>query len=234
MGQTADYNLTRAYLTDNQAILRAGLALCGLPCLIMFVFQKRYFLLLSGFTVFAGIYASSFFLEPSLIERYVFFIIFTMHMAFSRICCEWFSSAKSSIKKKVSWILMLLIFCGVTFQAYVIVDEYLRPSFIMKSGSIIPRYKNPNSFYLELRKHLKNDAVVLSDIYTSWGIPVFTGAKIVSLFHTPSHVKDNIERINDVDTFYDIATPENMRRQILQKYSVTHVLLNLPLRGKEI
>jgi hypothetical protein len=201
---------------------------------MMFIFQKRYFLLLGNFTVFAGIYIGSFFLEPSLIERSIFFIIFSMHMAFSRICREWFSHAKSAITKKASRFLMFLLLCGVTLQAYVIVDEYLRPSFMMKPGSVLPRYKNPNSFYLELRKYLNKDAVVLSDLYTSWGIPVFTGAKIVALFHTPAHVKDNIERIKDLDTFYDITTPKSLRHHILKKYSVTHILLNTALKGPEL
>jgi hypothetical protein len=235
MGQATDYHLTRTYLTSYQSFfLRSGPALIGIPCLMMFIFQKRYFLLLGNFTVFAGIYIGSFFLEPSLIERSIFFIIFSMHMAFSKICREWFSHAKSSITKKASRILLLLLLFGVICQSYVITDEYLRPSFIMKSGSILPSYKNPNSLYLELGKYLKKDAVVLSDLYTSWGIPVFTGAKIVALFHTPAHVKDNIERINDLDTFYDITTPKSLRHHILKKYSVTHILLNTYQKGQEL
>jgi hypothetical protein len=103
MAQAADYHLARSYLTNYQPLLRAGLALCGIPCLLIFIFQKRYFLLLSSFAIFASIYISSFFLEPSLIERFVFFAIFTLHMAFSRICREWFSYVRSSINKKASW-----------------------------------------------------------------------------------------------------------------------------------
>ncbi len=75
--------------------------------------------------------------------------------------------------------------------------------------------------------------MVLSDIYSSWAVPVYTGAKIVALFHTAPHVKDNIQRIADVEAFYDVTTPNSVRNEILKKHSVTHVFFNFKINGKK-
>jgi uncharacterized membrane protein len=87
---------------------------------------------------------------------------------------------------------------------------------------------------MELRKYLGDGDVVLSDIYSSWSIPVYTGAKVIALFHTPPHVDDNLERINSVETFYDGDTSSEERMKILKKYEVTHIFLNFKIIGKDI
>jgi hypothetical protein len=85
---------------------------------------------------------------------------------------------------------------------------------------------------LELKKYLREGDVVLSDIYSSWSIPVYTGARIIALFHTPPHVNDNLERVKAVETFYDGSTTSEERNKIVKKYGVTHILLNFYIAGK--
>jgi hypothetical protein len=87
---------------------------------------------------------------------------------------------------------------------------------------------------LELKNYLSERDVVLSDIYSSWSIPVYTGAKIIALFHTPPHVNDNLDRIKAVETFYDAETSNKSRKAILNKYNITHVLLNFQTTGKDV
>ena len=87
---------------------------------------------------------------------------------------------------------------------------------------------------MELRKHLREGDVVLSDIYTSWSIPVYTGAKVIVLFHTSPHVGDNAERIHDIETFYDGETSRDARMKILKKYGITHIFLNFKIIGKDL
>ena len=87
---------------------------------------------------------------------------------------------------------------------------------------------------MELRKHLGEGDVVLSDIYSSWSIPVYTGAKVIALFHTPPNVDDNSERIKAVETVYDGDTSSEERMKILKKYGITHIFLNYQITGKDI
>jgi len=119
-------------------------------------------------------------------------------------------------------------------QIVFLYTKFIAPAFSFKPGLYLPHYVSPNTMQLELRKHLSEDDVVLSDIYSSWSIPVYTGAKIIALFHTPPQVNDNLERIEDVETFYESSTTHEVRENILKKYGVTHVLLNFQTAGKNI
>ena len=112
--------------------------------------------------------------------------------------------------------------------------KFILPSFEFKPGSHFPRYVNPNQMHLDLRNYLGENDVVLSDIYSSLAIPVYTGAKIIALWHTPPQVNDNFERIQAVETFFDPATSYEERRKIIQYYGVTHVFLNYYLSGKDL
>jgi hypothetical protein len=108
------------------------------------------------------------------------------------------------------------------------------PSFSFAAGSPVPRYINPNAMQHELKKHLHDGDVVLSDIYSSWSVPVYTGAKIVTLYHTAPHVTDNIQRIADVEAFYNVATTNSVRNEIVKKYGVTHIFLHFRIDGRQI
>ena len=76
--------------------------------------------------------------------------------------------------------------------------------------------------------------IVFSDVYTSWGIPLYTGAKIVSLFHTPPHVPDNAARKAEVNRFYDPSLNNLQRLQILRHFNATKLILFFPTAGLQI
>jgi hypothetical protein len=82
-----------------------------------------------------------------------------------------------------------------------------------------------------LRIYFNEDDIVLSDIYSSWSLPVYTGARIIALWHTPPHVKDNFFRIEDITRFFNPEVDKAERKHILDKYSVTHILLNHYVNG---
>jgi hypothetical protein len=83
-----------------------------------------------------------------------------------------------------------------------------------------------------LRNYLGEGDVVMSDIYSSWSVPVYTGARIIALWHTTPQVPDNFERIKAVEIFYDISTTYEERTKIARRYGVTHILLNFYIAGK--
>jgi hypothetical protein len=159
-------------------------------------------------------------------------------MSVSRILREWFhlsSQAPDQNSKKITaWFLGTLLIIGIGVQLVSTYTKFISPAFERKAGSILPRYVNPNPVQLTLRKYLSEGDVVLSDRYTSWAIPLYTGAKVIALFHTPPHVTDNRERVKAVETFYDTATTPEERRKILTRYGVTHILLNFKTAGTEL
>jgi hypothetical protein len=237
MAQTADYQSTRHYLYS-MPLLRLGSALAGIPFLIFFLVRKRHLLLAGGFIICSLIYLIGYVYRISLTERFVFFIAFFLQMAVSRILREGFYfplfSSKIDIKRVTSWGLLFLLTLGTVIQLVFLYTQFISPAFERKANSILPAYVSPNTMQLGLKKYLGDGDVVLSDIYSSWSIPVYTGAKIIALFHTPPNVIDNTERIKAVATFYDCLTTKERRKEILKKYKATHIYLNFLTAGEDL
>ncbi len=237
MAQTADYQSTHQYLYS-KFFIRSGPALLGIPFVILFLWQKRYLLLVGGFAFFSLFYLAGYLFKISLAERFVFFIMFTLQMSFSRICREWFlqsaSTLDQNVKRIIAWFFPLFLIIGIGIQLVLVYTKFITPSFEHTAGFTFPKYVSPNTMQMELRKHLCEGDVVLSDIYSSWSIPVYTGAKVIALFHTPPNVDDNSERIKAVETFYDGDTSSEERMKILKEYGVTHIFLNYKITGEDI
>jgi hypothetical protein len=237
MAKTADYQATRHYLYS-YFFIRSGPALAGIPFVMLFFRQRRYPFLTGSFAVFTLCYLVGYFFKISLAERFIFFIIFTLQLAVSRTLREWFrlsSQAPYRNSKKIAACLLGALFiAGAGIQLAFTYTKFISPAFERTAGSILPRYVNPNALQLTLRDYLTEGDVVLSDRYTSWSIPLYTGAKVIALFHTSPHVVDNPERIKAVQTFYNTATTPEERRKILANYGATHILLNFKTAGAEL
>jgi hypothetical protein len=235
MAETSDYQSTQHYLYA-KFLVRSGPALLGIPCILLFIKQKRFLMLVGGFVIFTLIYLIGYPFRISLTERFVFFIMFSLQLSASRLCREWFSSLplQKDPKKIVASFLVCLILLGMIIQTVFVGTKFITPTFAFKPGSALPTYVTPNAMQLGLKNYLSDRDVVLSDIYSSWSLPVYTGAKIIALFHTSPHVNDNLERIEDVETFYDTETTSESRREILKRYNVTHVLLNFQVTGNDV
>ncbi len=236
MADTADYRLTRHYLYA-KPLLRSGPALAGIP-LLLFALPRRYLLLTGGFILFSAAYGLGYFFEISLAERFIFFIVCLLQLAFSRSCREWFSGGYSrgahGLKTTAARFLVLLLIAGALIQGRLVYREFLLPAFADSPDHRTFGYLSPNRLQRELGRHLKAGDVVLSDLYTSWSIPVYTGAKIIALYHTAPHVRDNRERVKALETFFNPATSTEERLAILKRYGVTHIVLNYQIAGIKI
>jgi len=227
MAQTDDYQMTWQYLHSNR-LLRIGPALAAVPLILILMFKHKNLMVTGSFVVFTFIYVFGYFTKTSLSERFIFFIVFTLQLAFSLF---WTSCWRenSRIKKVFYSATVCLAAC---FQFYFVFGEFIAPAFtIRKENSFISGYSSPNKVFKDLRKYLNEGDVVLSDIYSSWSLPVYTGAKIIALWHTPPHIKDNFDRTEDINRFFNPATNNTERKHILDKYSVTHILLNNYVNG---
>ncbi len=222
MSQTDDYQMTWQYLHSNR-LLRMGPALIALPLIAILMFKHKNLMVTGSFIVFVLVYIIGFFTKTSLSERFIFFIIFMLQLTFSLF---WFSYLDKNVRlKKVFFIVTICLAAG--FQADLTFNEFIKPAFSFKTrSSFLPGYSSPNKIFKDLKKHLNDDDVVLSDLYSSWSLPVYTGAKIVALWHTPPHVKDNADRIKELNAFLNPLTSNIKRKDVLNKYAVTHILLN--------
>ncbi len=237
MHKTMDYGLTRQYLYS-QPILRSGFALVGIPLALYYCIQRRYLLLWAGSLVFGFLYGYGYYAAVSLAERCVFFMLCLLQIT----TAKWFRELsltkrwtdKSRINKIMYYVFILFLVGGISIQAVLTVKEFVSPAFAFNAGSLLPRYVNPNSLQQELKNYLKEGDVVLSDIYSSWAVPVYTGAKIVALYHSAPHIRDNMQRIADVEAFYNVSTLHSARTNIIKKYGVTHIYLHYIINGRQL
>lgn len=237
MAGAADYQLTHRYLYSG-VLLRCGPALVGIPCIALFLYKDRNLTLTGGFILFMLVYGLGYLFTINLAERFIFYVIFTLQMAFASTLAHWplnsLVTAPFAKRKLTGQMLLALLSIGAAVQMVFVYRNFISPAFASSPGSAIPRYTNPNALQLELRNYFGTGDVVLSDIYSSWSIPVYTGAKIIALFHSSPHVDDNRQRIKDIEIFYSRETANEAREEIIRRYGVTHILLNFITAGREI
>jgi len=229
-----DYKFTWNYLYSEQ-LSRSGPALLGIPVLIYYLKKRQHLFLVYGFLACAVIYGSSYLLTQHLGERYIFFMVFFLQIAFSRYLKEKdilsyksFKTLSSPFIRKgfTTMVVILGILCGVMGQAYLVSTQYLPHFTSPKARLHLPGYVNPLSQYKFLKRYLRKGDVVFSDIATSWVIPFITEAKVVSLFHNNPLIPDSYQRIKDTEVFFEPKTSTHLRQALLKKYNSSHLLIN--------
>lgn len=237
MAVNTDYQTTHHYLYS-RLLLRCGPALAGIPCLAFVLPTGRHLMLKRGFLLFALVYGLGYLFTINLAERFIFYIVFTLQMACAPVLAAYPpgspAAASCTKKNRARQVLIPLLALGMAVQMVSVFNNFISPAFVSQTGSLLPRYVNPNALQMELRNYCGRGDVVLSDIYSSWSIPVYTGAKIIALFHSSPHVDDNRERVKDIETFYSRETTNETRLEIIERYGVTHILLNVVTAGRDI
>lgn len=225
----------RMYLYSPVIIYKMGPALLGLPIVMFLLINKKYYFISGGFVLCSFIYVLSYFLNIRLGERYVFFVMVFLHLAlawyFSRLELLSFRKMRDilmhlnerNVYLLFFWIILAL---SVSYQIVTLGFEQAGYTIRFEPRPVVQKYKNPLDNYKRLHGKIKAGDIVLSDTLTSWPIPAFTGAKIISLYHDNPMVPDNNKRLENAVKFYDSRTALAERRKIAQRYSVTHVLLN--------
>ena len=174
---TLAHSLSWQYL-HSSPVLRIGPALAGMLFLAFLIYKKRYVYLTFGFIVFLFLYSAGYYFHWTLSERFIFFVVLMMQLSFSRYLRLWIGLAGW---RKATARLMVFIFCiGIFWQMYMTWTAFLVPSFVVDLRKMQISYQNPNAFHYSLEPFLGRGDVVLSDIYSSWSIPSYTGAKIVA------------------------------------------------------
>jgi hypothetical protein len=237
MADSWDYSLTRSYLYSDIA-LRTGPALAVIPILFFYILKKKYGMLTKLWLASLCIYAAGYYLHISLAERFIFAIIFSSQILVSRYACTLWQDLRQHTARATQTacaaLLAVLLASGFIGQLYLTMQEYIFPNFTLYSNTPYIRYEDPTALHKQFALYIQPDDIVFSDLYTSWGIPLYTGAKIVSLFHTPPHVKDNDARKTEVNRFYDPSLSNLQRLQILKNFNATKLVIHFPVAGQDI
>jgi hypothetical protein len=224
-----DYRRTRTYLYSDIAI-RTGPALLAIPLLFFYTLKKKYVAITMLCLVSLCIYVAGYFLHINLAERFIFVIVFSAQILVSRcICMLWQAihrDTASAAQTGCTTLIAALLASGVIIQTGITFREYIRPNLITSSSPPYIRYRDPTALYKNFARYIHPHDIVFTDIGTAWGIPLYTGAKILSLFHTPPHVHDNDIRIQTIDRFFDPATDNLTRQRILKDFKATKLILN--------
>jgi hypothetical protein len=237
MATASDFLLTRNYLYSDIA-LRAGPALAIIPILFFYLLKKKYSMLTNLLLCALCIYTAGYFLRISLAERFIFAIIFSSQILVSRYACTLWQDLRqhtaAATQTACAALLAVLLASGCIGQLYITMQEYIFPNFTLYSNAPYIRYEDPTALHKQFALYMQPDDIVFSDLYTSWGIPLYTGAKIVSLFHTPPHVQDNDARKAEVNRFYDPSLSNLQRLQILKNFNATKLVIHFPVAGQDI
>jgi len=237
MGGTPDYLMTRHYLYSDIA-LRTGPALAATPIFFYFIKTKKHIMLTMLCFISLCIYVTGYFLHISLAERFIFAIVFSSQILISRYACTLWrpvhQRTASALQNIYAGALTILIASGLIGQLYISMQEYIFPNFNLQPKAPFIRYHAPTIMHKQLAHYVRPHDIVFSDTATSWGIPLYTGAKIVSLFHTPPHVTDNDVRIKEVRRFYDPSLSNQQRLLILRQFNATKLIIYFHTAGKSI
>jgi hypothetical protein len=224
-----DYGSTHAYLYSN-LLKRVGPAFLGVIPLLYFGLKRQYPFIVYGFLSCLLFYALGYFLDISLGERFVFFCLFFSQLAFSRllkILIEERTIFKNALVVNLAATLFLCTLGAGTVNQLVMMGKVYLPQLAGLNGGVyLKKYRNPMEKYIVLQNYLHRGDTVLADVFTSWPRPCITGVKVVSLYHNSPLIPENAERLSDTVTFF--RSP-NERTRIVEKYHVSHVLLNKKL-----
>lgn len=229
------YSSFRMYLYEARNIYKIGPALLGLPLIFLFLMKKKYPFISLGFLSCCFIYVLSYGSNIRLGERYIFFVIFFLHLALAWYCSTLEILSYYRIKKVLANLseknIHILFFACILVLSmlYHLTKFGFEQAGYLISFNPMPRvttYKNPLDNYSLLQGKIQEGDIVMTDPLTGWLLPALTGAKITALYHNNPLVPDNDQRVNDSISFYNPVTPLQIRAMILDRYNVTHVLLN--------
>ena len=231
---TAWYD-SKGYLYDTANVYKIGPALLGLPVMVYLLAKRKHMFIVLGFIFCAASYVFGKVMNVFLFERYIFFMVFFLHLALAWYLrtLRVFSFVKEiqslnvlTARSGIVVCLSAILFASIFYQSSKLGFEQAGFEINFKPLPVIAQYKNPLENYIQIRSVLKKGDIVLSDPLTSWLIPAFTGAKIIVLYHNCPMVHDNNERRINVKKFYASNATASERKRIIGNYSVTHVLLN--------
>jgi len=208
-----------------------GSAIIGFPLVLSYAVKKIYVFVVYGVLFCSGIYTLSAFTGIEIGERFIFFSTFFLHLAIALYLIDHqiFSIQKVRESLRTDVLVVILVMMLVVPSGACRIQEIMRHVHrIVDKPFRIHRYDSPVKPYLFLSDYLTDSDVVLATPLDGWVIPALSGARIVApLKLNPLIIAEGTQRQKEVSVFFTTPCSLSERREMIAKYHVTHMLVNL-------
>lgn len=205
--------------------LALGPALLGLPCLIYLALRRRHAFILLGFGAMMVPYLAFLLVPVPLAFRFLLYGVFFLHVALVAALLEDLprligigGSERPAVRTRLlGWAIALAV-PGLFLGHAALAAGFFAYNHVTKEPV--------TAVMARITPHIQADSVVLASTRLSWPLPAFKG-KVVGLLHGNPMVPDQHARFQAVNRFFEEPMPFAERRDILDRYGVTHVLVEL-------
>lgn len=207
-----------------------GPALAGIPIIFYYALKRQYLFLALGFVFCAIIYGICKAIDIHIGSRFILYGAIFLHLAIARYIQEqklirW-SGLRASIENHgLAFVLIVLLLLPALWYRAREMKWTMEGTF--GSLSQFHAYQSPVQRFFFLSNYLDTSDVVLAEDTTGWVIPAITGAKLVAQLKGNPLINEDVKRRRDeANGFFENAMSLEGRREILQKYHVTQILLD--------
>jgi len=228
------------FYDPRQVLVSLGPALLGIPVCGWLLVKRQHRFIVAGLVIMLLPMALNVFFQVALAHRFLLYAVFFMHLALTWLVLEAFSNwsagrreRRVTIKQRISVfiascaLLSLAVFHSGLLMADhegLHLDHRLQ---LVNKRRVLPDTMSVPELYSALTDPIPENAVVIGDGRLTWPLPTFRG-KAVSLpaNHENSLLLDQFDRVAAEKTFLAASTQAAKRRAIVDRYGVTHVLIN--------
>jgi hypothetical protein len=211
-----------------------GPALLGVPIILWLLFRREQLFIVLGAFAMAVPYVLNLFVEVSLANRFLLFLITYFHFAIIwgilRVIDMWSLSPRPP--RAGIWLTGVLVGMAalMAFNVQLLSMEYqgrtLKPELleVTNKARLIPDGFNVLHVYTQLTDPLPEEAIVLTMPDTGWPIPTIKG-KLISLYYENPLLLDQTERHSDAVGFFEAPLSEGERAEFIHQYKPGYLLL---------
>jgi len=218
---------THPFYNPKQFFVAIGPGLFGIPALIYLAYKREHLFIVAGFIIMSLPFVTNLFFPIPLGHRFVFYMIFYLHLAIIWSVLKIQGSIGKSTFVRSIKIKRGLTFCFLTIcllwngalSALALGHYLLDPN--LKFGAMLQKPIVNDMRRLSLI--IPDEAIIIAPVRLSWPLPTFTG-KVVALLHINPMVVDSYKRYRDTIRFFQSETTQETRLKILRYFKVTHIL----------
>ena len=217
-------------------VVRIGTALAGLPIAVYFAVRRRHLWVVWGVFICTAIYAFSGAVRFLMGSRFLLYGAIFLHFAIALYLFDnwphWirqvsFSKPRHFLKPVIVLLLILPALPWRYAEVRSIAESFAHNALGAEQAN------TPSDRLSFLAGQLSHSDVVLAEDDTGWPVPALTGAHLVSQQKGDPLIQSEVlRRREDARQFFQGSLGVEERRAILQRYHVTHILLDMTLHDR--
>ena len=220
-----------AFFTKRQ-VRALGPALVGIPIVAYDAVRRRHLFVCLGFLFCLAIYLVAIVGRIAFVARFIIFIGFFLQVGIALFMDRSFVGSAAGVRRRLGWqrgvalvVAVGLLIPSVYFR-WVEMDRHVERVVGGKYG--VHRYLSPARNLFFLARHVSYGDVVITDPREGWPVPAISGARVVAPLYFMALFSGSYEaRRTDVREFFEGDLSLEAREAIVDKYGVTHILVNL-------